>query len=170
MTTEKLNRLWLLATGLLILLIIISSIVIMIKRGNGQPLSISPAEEPQYTGLVYIDGAVSNPGAYAFGPDDSLGSLLEASGGAHSDADLSAVQLNIPSTSIPPDFQKIDLNRAEKWLLLALPGIGEVKAQAILDYRNTVGHFDNIDQLTEVPGITHSVLDKIRDNITASER
>lgn len=170
MTAEKLNRLWLLATVLLILIIISTLMVVLFKRDNGQPLSISTPQNPQYSGQVYIDGAVTNSGAFAFGPDDSVGSLIKASGGVQADADLAAVQLHVPSTTIRPDFQKIDINRADSWLLQALPGIGEIKAQAILDYRKQIGHFDNIEQLTEVPGISSSVFDKIKEYVTTDDR
>ena len=170
MTAEKLNRLWLLATALLILIIITTLVIVLIKRDQGQPLTISPPQSPQYIGQVYIDGAVTRPGALAFGPEDSIGGLIAASGGAQADADLAAVHLHIPSGVIPPDFQKIDINRAEGWLLQALPGIGEIKAQAILDYRQQIGHFDNINQLTEVPGITTAVFDKIKAYIDTGDR
>jgi competence protein ComEA len=169
MTTEKLNRLWLLATGILILIIIISCTIILIRRGNGQPLSIIQPQKPQYTGQIYIDGAVNRPGSYAFGPDDSLSGLIESSGGLQVDADLAAMQLLIPSSEILPGFQKIDINTADKWLLQALPGIGEVKAQAILDYRQSTGHFDNIEQLTTVPGITRNLFDNIKNYITTAQ-
>jgi competence protein ComEA len=170
MTAEKLNRLWLLATALLILIIITTLIIVLIKHDQGQPLTISPPQNPHYTGQVYIDGAVNRPGALAFGPEDSVGGLIEASGGVQADADLAAVHLYVPSSTIPPGFQKIDINRAEGWLLQVLPGIGEIKAQAILDYRQQIGHFDNISQLTEVPGITTAVFDKIKAYITTGDQ
>jgi competence protein ComEA len=166
MTTEKLNRLWLFATGILILIIIISCTIILIRRDNGQSLSIIQPPKPQYAGQIYVDGAVNRPGSYAFGPNDSLNGLIESSGGLQNDADMAAMQLFIPSSEIPPDFQKIDINTADKWLLQALPGIGEVKAQAILDYRQSTGHFDNIEQLTSVPGITRNLYDNIKSYIT----
>ncbi len=169
MTPDQLNRLWLLATGLLILIIITSSVVILTQRHDGKLLAIIPPQNTPYSGQIYIGGAVNRPGAYDFGPDDSLGSLIEASGGVQADADLAALQLYIPTNSISTDFQKIDINRAEVWLLLALPGIGEIKSQAIVDYRQKIGHFKNIEQLIEVPGITRSVFEKIKDLITIAD-
>ncbi len=48
---------------------------------------------------------------------------------------------------------KIDLNRAEWYELIILPGIGEKKAKAIVEYRKRAGGFKTIEQLCEVNGI-----------------
>ena len=65
--------------------------------------------------------------------------------------------------------QKIDINRAEAWLLEALPGIGPGKAQAIIDYRQQNGGFSDIVEITEVPGIGDSIYADIRDLITVGD-
>ena len=49
---------------------------------------------------------------------------------------------------------------------MALPGIGEVKSQAIVDYRTEVGGFQSIDQLLDVPGIGSVTFEGIRDLVT----
>ena len=49
---------------------------------------------------------------------------------------------------------------------MQLPGIGETKAKAIIDYRNEVGSFQNIEQLKEVNGIGEATFDNIKENIT----
>lgn len=46
-----------------------------------------------------------------------------------------------------------------------LVGIGEKKAQAIVEYREKNGKFINVEQLTEVSGIGKATLDKNRDRI-----
>lgn len=61
---------------------------------------------------------------------------------------------------------KISLNNATLEELMTLPGIGETKAKAIIDYRNEVGSFQNIEQLKEVNGIGESTFDQIKENIT----
>jgi comEA protein len=65
--------------------------------------------------------------------------------------------------------QKIDINRAEAWLLEALPGIGPSKAQAIIDYRQQNGGFHTIIEITEVEGIGLSIYEQIKDLITVAD-
>jgi comEA protein len=65
--------------------------------------------------------------------------------------------------------QRIDINRAEAWLLEALPGIGPSKAQAIIDYRQQNGGFGHIAEITEVPGIGQDTYEKIKDFITVGD-
>jgi comEA protein len=68
-----------------------------------------------------------------------------------------------------PSPQKIDINRAEVWLLEALPGIGPSKAQAIIDYRQQNGGFGHIAEITEVPGISTTMYENLRDLITIGD-
>jgi competence ComEA-like helix-hairpin-helix protein len=65
--------------------------------------------------------------------------------------------------------QKIDINCAEAWLLEALPGIGESKAQAIIDYRQQNGEFQHIIEITEVDGIGPATYEEIKDLITVGD-
>lgn len=61
---------------------------------------------------------------------------------------------------------KINLNTATLEELKTLSGIGNSKAQAIIDYRDEKGGFKTIEELIEVPGIGQSTYDEIKDNIT----
>jgi len=65
--------------------------------------------------------------------------------------------------------QKIDINRAEVWLLKALPGIGETLAQRIVDYRHQNGPFHNIRQLLQVAGIGTTTYEQIKHLITVAD-
>jgi len=65
--------------------------------------------------------------------------------------------------------QKIDINRAEAWLLEALPGIGESKAQAIIAYRQQNGRFKHIIEITEVEGIGPATYEEIKELITVGD-
>lgn len=57
---------------------------------------------------------------------------------------------------------QLDLNTATLEQLDELPGIGESKARAILEYRIKKGRFSQIDELTEVKGIGEKMLEKLR--------
>lgn len=59
----------------------------------------------------------------------------------------------------------IDLNAASAEILATLPGIGPVKAQAIITYREQQP-FQSVDQITDVPGIGPATYEKIRGLIT----
>ena len=65
--------------------------------------------------------------------------------------------------------QKIDINHAEAWLLEALPGIGETKAQAIIAYRQQNGGFGHIIEITNVSGIGPAIYEDIKDLITVDD-
>ena len=65
-----------------------------------------------------------------------------------------------------PITTRININTATADELGQLPGIGTVKAQSIIDYRNKNGKFTKIDDLTNVSGIGEKTLDKIRDFVT----
>jgi len=58
---------------------------------------------------------------------------------------------------------KINLNNAEWYELIILPGIGETRAKAIVEYRKDKGPFRAIEQLGEVEGIGAETVKKIRD-------
>ncbi len=60
----------------------------------------------------------------------------------------------------------ISLNKATLEQLMTLSGIGEVKAQAIITYRNENNGFKTIEELLEVSGIGNATFEKIKNNIT----
>ena len=49
---------------------------------------------------------------------------------------------------------------------MTLPGIGKVKAQSIIDYRESVGKFLSVDDITKVKGIGDAIYADIMDLIT----
>lgn len=60
----------------------------------------------------------------------------------------------------------IDINTAHHQLLCTLKGIGDVKAKAIIDYRNEVGAFTCIEDIMNVSGIGTITYENIKDYIT----
>jgi len=63
-------------------------------------------------------------------------------------------------------FATVNLNTASKEELVALPGIGPAKAQAILDYRKSHGAFKSVEELKDVKGIGAKRYEKLKSEIT----
>ena len=169
MATSKLNKYWTLIIILLAVIIIASGIVVWSRYDRNQPIEISipPAQELQ--GGIYIDGAIISPGYYPLKAGDRMEDIIQAAGGTTSNADLSNLKLHIPQIGEKQQPQKIDINRAEAWLLQALPGIGDTRAQAIIEHRNQSGPFHNIYELTKVEGIGTTTCEKIKHLITVAD-
>ena len=168
MTTSKY---WTLITILLVAIIAIGGIIAWSRYSQSQPIEISISKSPsqELQGEVYIGGAVISPGFYSLKAGDSIEALTQAAGGTTPSADLSRVKLYIPQAGEGQEPQKININRAEAWLLQALPGIAEIKAQAIIDYRNQNGPFNNINELINVEDIGATTCKKIKHLITVED-
>ena len=61
---------------------------------------------------------------------------------------------------------RVNLNTATKEQLMTLSGIGESKAQSILDYRQENGSFKKPEDVMNIPGIKQGVYEKIKDHIS----
>ncbi len=167
---SRADRFYLFVTVFLAIAAIAGSVMLAVQHNRNQPVEIvlSQTELPELSGEIYIGGAVSNPGIYPLKEEDTLQMLL-SDAGIKSDADLSHIELYIPLESEDQSPQKININRAEPWLLEALPGIGEVLAQRIVDYRSENGSFRRIEDLLKVSGIGTATLEKIKGYITLSD-
>lgn len=97
------------------------------------------------------------------GAESSSVSVMEGniSRSAPSDSGIS----EDPVSSIETPNGKININTATVSDLMTLDGIGEVKAKAIVEYREQNGFFKSIDDITLVKGIGEKTLEKNRDKI-----
>lgn len=84
-------------------------------------------------------------------------------------APLAALPTAPPSPAQTAGVDLVDLNTAGLEQLDALPGIGPVRAQAILDYRAEHGPFRYPEQLLDVPGIGEGILEGLLDLVWAGE-
>lgn len=127
---------------------------------------------------VDIKGAVCFPGLYTINEGSLVIDVIKIAGGLTENADIAKINLAslvnnhemifIPSCSTEQDdcYSLININLASLDELMILPGIGEAKAQAIINYRNQKGYFKNIEGLKEVDGITNAIFEKVKDKIT----
>jgi len=78
---------------------------------------------------------------------------------------VNATTVSTGNNKVTPNPSKgiIDLNQATLTQLETLPGIGETKANAIIDFRNKYGAFEEISELSYVPGIGNTLLKSIQD-------
>lgn len=71
-----------------------------------------------------------------------------------------------PDSKLPEKQDKVNINLADINALTSLSGIGESKAQAIIEYRKINGPFKAIEELTKVSGIGDALFEKVKDSIT----
>ena len=159
----------------LIVIIITAGGAVLIYRLTALPESneirISPPS-PEIT--VCIEGEVVSPGVYILQEGSRVEDAVEAAGGFTSEAGQLALNLAAPVRDgdrirvygLDDVPQKVNLNTAEAWLLEALPGIGEVLARRIIDYREENGPFMQVEDLKIVEGIGPAAFDKLKDMIT----
>jgi competence protein ComEA len=95
----------------------------------------------------------------------SSSSAAESSAVSESSASTApseAVSAAESSAESAEELQPFNLNTATKEQLVALPGVGDVIAERILDYRTKVGNFMTIEELLNVDGIGEKKLEEIR--------
>jgi competence protein ComEA len=166
MKTGRFFNGWTLTVFLLALIIIASGVIILFKNSTSPGIEISLTGNRTIEGRIYIGGAVNNPGFYPLFTGDRFEDIVRAAGGLKDGAGLSQIELSIGPRNDGETPQKININRAEAWLLEALPGVGEVKAQAIIAYRRQNGLFRDINELMKVPGFGDANYEQVKDFIT----
>ena len=136
--------------------------------------------------VVHVVGEVRHPGIVRLAPGARVVDAVAAAGGAGPRADLSAVNLARPVVDgeqirVPRPGEVVaqsgagtpgapgtlvPLNTAGLAALDALPGVGPVLAQRIIDWRTEHGRFTSVDELSEVSGIGEKLLAQLRPKVT----
>ena len=116
---------------------------------------------------AYLDGnGLAAPAPLAGGPNDAAGTdTPDALASPQPAVQPDEAQAAAPAPAEQP-AGLIHINEAtmEQWM--ELPGIGEVKARAIVEYRQQAGGFRSVDELTKVKGIGAKTLEKLKPLIT----
>lgn len=139
-------------------------------------------EEKETFIYVDIDGAVNNPGVYGLYEGSRVIDAINKAGGLketaatqnlnkarklndgekiyiYEEGDIEIISDNIISSTL------ININTASMDSLMTLPGIGEVYAKRIIDYRSSK-KFTSIEEIKNVTGIGDKTFDKIKELIT----
>ena len=141
----------------------------------------NPMPEPAYTVeiMVHVAGAVQKPGVYTLEQGQRVEDALQLAG-ITEDADIDALnraavltdgqKIVVPSKTEVQSQQTqaaddgmVNLNQADLTQLMTLPGIGEVKAQAVIRYRQEHNGFQTIEELLQVNGIGTATYGQIAD-------
>jgi competence protein ComEA len=158
-------------------------------RGAAPPL-IRPRSAPARTAarpllVVDVAGAVRRAGLYRLPQGSRIADAVARAGGAARGAQLDLVNLAAPLADgeqvvVPArgpaasagaatggaaggsPTAPVDLNSATAEQLDALPGIGPVTAQKIVDYRQAHGPFRSVDDLDAIPGIGPARIENLR--------
>jgi len=164
------DRFYIFITVFLIIALVVGGVMLLTNHNKIQPIELvlSQGALPQQGGEVYIGGAVVNPGIYSLMEGETIQALL-SNVGLEPDADLNHIAIYIPEEGEGQSPQKVNINRAESWLLEALQGIGKTRADDIVKYRSKNGEFKRVEDLLQVKGIGQGTLDKIKDSITVSD-
>ncbi|MBU4438618.1 MAG: helix-hairpin-helix domain-containing protein [Acetobacterium sp.] len=163
------------------------------KTANGVEMKVSEAATLKEVGsennesdsteiMVHITGAVVKPGVISLNADARLVEAIEKVGGLTENADVNSLNLarklqdeekiHVPAvgegtqTSNSSTSQQININTASLEELKSLPGVGDVIAQGIIDYREKNGGFKQLEELKNVNRIGDKIYEGLIDSIT----
>ena len=149
-----------------------------------QPAALVPERAAATPALVvHVAGAVRRPGLYRLAEGKRVADAVARAGGATAPADTAAINLAAPladgmqvvvprrvpaaaGATAAPTPGRISLSSASAAELDALPGVGPVTAQKIVDFRAAHGGFRSVDDLDAIPGIGPARIDQLRDLTT----
>jgi competence protein ComEA len=149
------------------------------------PLARTAPPAPPALLVVDVAGAVRHPGLYRLPQGSRIADAVAKAGGTTDKAATDSVNLAAPladgeqvvvpaetptGAAVAPAGSSpaatsgpVSLSTATVEQLDALPGIGPVTAQKIVDYRTEHGAFHSVDELDAISGIGPAKLDQLRD-------
>ena len=132
--------------------------------------------------VVHVAGAVRRPGLYRLAEGKRVADAVAHAGGAIASADTAAINLAAPladgmqvvvprraaagAADSTATGGRPSLSSASVAELDALPGIGPVTAQKIVDYRAQHGGFGSVEDLDAIPGIGPARIEQLRDLVS----
>lgn len=156
----------------------------IVTSAESSPDSKDVEENDHDSDIVYVDvkGEVHKPGIYEMSPTSRVNDVIEVSGGFTDQAEQTAVNLAqkvvdemviiVPTkdgenlnTPAAAQNDKVRINDVDQAEIETLTGIGPSKAQAIIQYREEHGQFQQVEDLLNVSGIGEKTLENIEDDI-----
>ncbi len=164
--------------------IALSLLYLALRSASSSPvLEVKVPDAPAGDGVlkVYITGAVARPGVYQAQAGDRYGDALALAGGPTEDAEPLAVNMakrvrdedhiHVPRQgeaalgALAAGEAAVDLNTATLAQLEALPGIGPVRAQKIVESRVKDGVFTRPEDLVQQKLLPQSMFDSVRERL-----
>lgn len=170
-----------------------SAVTTVTSHASSTGISFTPQPSPASTSatatplVVDVVGKVAHQGVYRLPAGSRVGDAVTAAGGALPGVDLSTLNLaqklsdgqqvavgvlgaggsvGAAGASGTGTGALLDLNTATVAQLDALPGVGPVMAQKIVDWRTKHGKFDSVEQLHEVGGIGNAKFADLKPLVT----
>ncbi|MEV4180756.1 ComEA family DNA-binding protein [Streptosporangium canum] len=152
-----------------------------LQSGSAQSGSSRPGTLIEVT--VHVTGKVRRPGVITLPAGSRITDAVQAAGGVRKGAATGPLNLARklvdgeqiivgaagPAAAAPPTADPapivLDLNTATPEQLEQLPGVGEVLARRIVEYRDGHGGFRTVEQLREVSGIGDRKYAEIREKV-----
>jgi competence protein ComEA len=140
-------------------------------RGHGAAPIAAPATKPL---IVFVSGAVVNPGTYELPRGARIADAIAAAGGLLPEADAAKLpnlagrltdgkQVKIARRgAAPSSASRVDINSATLEELLAVPGMDDQLAQAIVNEREGYGPFTTLTELHTLLGLDATVVAELR--------
>lgn len=169
---------------------------IKIDEGNSSAIEedgVSQQEVNSTQSHLYVDigGEVMKPGVYEVSDGTRLFEVIDKAGGLTEDADIDGInraetvqygqKIMIGRHGENPDENrdsysannvtdsgegKVNINTADAAALQTIPGIGPSKADRIIEYRESEGKFNEIDDIKNISGIGNKTFESIKEYIT----
>jgi competence protein ComEA len=180
---------WVIAFSVVLTLLAAGTLLLVSRSPRGTAIQLSPPPTPAPL-VVHVAGAVATPGVYQLPPGSRVQDAIAAAGGFLPEADRQVLNLAATlkdgqmvraplqsessaahSTQVesPSGFGAasiLNINTATAEELEALPKIGPVLAQRIIDYRQANGPFTSLEELLEVAGIGEEIFAAIKDLVS----
>ena len=175
------RRALVLAAAALVLLVVAGRTRADAGTATSQPAPLVPERATAAPKLVvHVAGAVRRPGLYRLAEGKRVADAVARAGGATAPADTAAINLAAPladgmqvvvpsrvaGAAGPAAAGRVSLSSASVAELDALPGIGPVTAQKIVDHRLAHGGFRSVDDLDAIPGIGPARVEQLRELVS----